>query len=291
MWPVILITAGVLFLLDNLKVLNVDWTQLWRLWPVLLVLVGLEILLGRRSLLGSLIVVILTMVIVGGLVLLLVASPSLLGAPEPAGVQRISEPLDGVEKADLQINFAAGQLDVRPLVESLSLIEGELNLATEHKPAWAIERSDHRASMTLRYPSGIRLGTWVRTDRWDLRLSPKAGLDLNVDVGAGGATIDLTGLDIRSLEVKSGVGQSTVTFPAQGRFAADLNGGVGATVLEIPAGMAARLVVDRGIGTVNVSERYRKDGNTYVTDDWETNSNRLDVKVEVGVGMMTVKEP
>jgi len=82
-----------------------------------------------------------------------------------------------------------------------------------------------------------------------------------------------------------------VTFPAQGRFAADLNGGVGATVLEIPAGMAARLVVDRGIGTVNVSERYRKDGNTYVTDDWETNSNRLDVKVEVGVGMMTVKEP
>jgi hypothetical protein len=290
-WPVILITIGVLILLSNLDMLHINLWELWRLWPVLLVLVGLEILLGRRSALASLIVLVLTIAIIGGVVLLLVNAPGLLGPTASGGVDRIAEPLDTIEQADLQINFAAGQLNVSQLADSSSLVEGTLNLATQNKPAWTINRSGDRASMTLGYPEGQSFSTFTGGDDWTLQLSPEAAFSLNADVGAGGATLDLTGLDIRDLKVDAGASQTTVVLPETGNFSAQVSGGVGALTIEIPTGMAARLRIDRGLSALTVPSRFSKQGEDYVTGDWATNQNRVDMEVHVGVGILTIREP
>ena len=59
-WPIILIAAGIILLLNNLGMLSWDiWGTLWRLWPVLLIAIGLDIIIGRRSFWGSLLVGIL----------------------------------------------------------------------------------------------------------------------------------------------------------------------------------------------------------------------------------------
>ena len=290
-WPVILITAGLLFLLDNLGMLHVNFWELWRLWPILLILAGLDILLAHRSWLGSLIVLVLTLAVIASVVILLVAAPDVLGPSPSGGTERIAEPLDGAERADLEVNFAAGELTIGRLDDSSSLIEGELKLATQKKPIWKIERSGSQASMNLGYRQGEAFQGWNEGDVWALRLSPKAGFSLHVDVGAGGATLDLTGLAIRDLKVQAGAGQTTVVFPAEGQFSAGVNGGVGALVLEIPEGMAARLQIDRGLSAISVSDRFKKEGQGYVTGDWATNENRVDIKVAVGVGVVTVREP
>jgi len=290
-WPVILITAGVLFLLDNLGVLDVNWWNLWRLWPILLILAGLDILLAHRSWLGNLIVLILTLAVIAGVVILLFTAPDVLG-PSPSGsAMPITEPLEGVERADLEVNFAAGQLTIDRLDDSSSLIEGDLKLATQKKPIWQIERGDSQTSMSLGYRQGEQIQSWGKGDEWVLRLSPKAGFSLDVNVGAGGAMLDLTGLAIRDLKVQAGAGQTTVVLPAEGKFAAEVTGGVGALLLEIPEGMAARLHIDRGLSTLSVSDRFKKEDQGYVTDDWVTNENRMDIKITMGVGAMTVREP
>jgi hypothetical protein len=288
-WPVILIIAGVLFLLDNLGMLHVNFWQLWRLWPILLILAGLDILLAHRSWLGNLVVLVLTLAVIAGVVILLVAAPDVLGPSPSGGAMRIAEPLDGVERADLKVNFAAGQLTMNRLDDSSSLIDGELKLATAKKPVWTVDRNGDRASMSLGYKEGYQ--SWGEGDVWNLRLSPKAGFSLGVDVGAGGATLDLTGLAIRDLKVQAGAGQTRVIFPAEGQFSAAINGGVGALTIEIPEGMAARLQIERGLSAFSVSNRFKKVGEEYVTGDWTTNENRVDVKITVGIGVLTVGEP
>ncbi|MFN8595566.1 MAG: DUF5668 domain-containing protein [Anaerolineae bacterium] len=46
-WPIVLIGAGVIFLPNNLGVIQGNpWSVIWRLWPVLLIALGLEILIG-----------------------------------------------------------------------------------------------------------------------------------------------------------------------------------------------------------------------------------------------------
>ena len=68
MGGILLIVAGVVLLLQMLDVLPWDiWWNIWRFWPVLLVMLGLGILLGRRvPLLSSAIAASLLVGAVGG---------------------------------------------------------------------------------------------------------------------------------------------------------------------------------------------------------------------------------
>jgi hypothetical protein len=112
-----------------------------------------------------------------------------------------------------------------------------------------------------------------------------------VNLGAGVATIDLTGLEIQDLSVDAGASQTTVIFPQEGDFSATVDGGVGQLVLEIPRQMAARIQVDRGVSALDISRRFDKEGDIYLTGDWWTNENRVDLEVDIGVGLVTVREP
>lgn len=290
-WPVILITAGVLILLNNIGVLNVSLWELWRLWPVLLILAGLEILLGRRSFLGSMVATLVTVTVVAGVVILLLATPDLLAPSRSGTVDHIDEPLDGIERADLEVHFGAGRLKVEALSDSSSLISGELELSARSEPSWELNRKNDQALMTLKDRRGSWSGgwNWKGADEWRLRLSPKVGLSLDVELGAGTATLDLTGLDIRDLKVTAGASQSTIILPGEGDVTARISSGVGQLILEIPDEMAARVQIDRGIAAIAISRRFRRDGNTYVTDDWETNRSRVDLKIDVGVGQVTLR--
>ena len=50
----ILVTLGVVLLLNNLGYLGWGvWETLGHLWPLLLIAIGLDLMIGRRSILGS----------------------------------------------------------------------------------------------------------------------------------------------------------------------------------------------------------------------------------------------
>ena len=49
-WPVVLIAAGVLWLLSNLGIMTAEnWSVLVQLWPILLIAAGLDMIVGRFS--------------------------------------------------------------------------------------------------------------------------------------------------------------------------------------------------------------------------------------------------
>jgi hypothetical protein len=290
-WPMILIAAGILFLLSNLGVLDIDFWQLWRLWPVLLILAGIDLILGRRSALGNMIVLVLTLVIVVGVVGLVVLAPETLNLGRASQPMQIEEPLGSVERADLKIGFAAGTLEVGRLQDADSLIQGDLKLATNRRPLWDASRSGESAKLVLQYTTGSFQSWGGRGDHWDLALSPQVALALEADIGAGDATIDLTGLDVTSLQVKTGAGRSTIILPAEGRFDAQITGGVGQLVVEIPREMAAQIRINRGLGGSDISRRFgQQDGNLYQSEDWETNDNRVTIQIEVGIGQVSIRD-
>jgi len=70
--PVVLIGLGVIFLLNSLGVLAWSvWEVIFRLWPVLLIAAGLEIILSRLSVWGSLLALVLTGAILAGMLWML----------------------------------------------------------------------------------------------------------------------------------------------------------------------------------------------------------------------------
>ncbi|MBC8253470.1 MAG: hypothetical protein H8E35_05520 [Ardenticatenia bacterium] len=54
--------------------------------------------------------------------------------------------------------------------------------------------------------------------------------------------------------------------------------------------MAARLRIDRGLSALDISSRFTQENDVYRTADWETNPNRVDLDVDVGVGLLTIRD-
>ncbi|MBM2810355.1 MAG: hypothetical protein HW416_1114 [Chloroflexi bacterium] len=78
--PAVLIAFGILLLLTNLGLIPVDvWRMTWRLWPLLLVALGLELLITGRASWGMFVVALLVVLAVG------VLAENALVPPGPQG--------------------------------------------------------------------------------------------------------------------------------------------------------------------------------------------------------------
>lgn len=68
-WPLVFIAAGIFLLLANLGYLSGElWDVLWRLWPLLLVALGVDQLIGRHSVIGAIFSALFMLVLIGGVV-------------------------------------------------------------------------------------------------------------------------------------------------------------------------------------------------------------------------------
>ena len=294
-WPIILIGAGIVFLLNNLGVIGWDvWEAILRLWPVLLIAAGLDLLVGRRFPLGSVLLALLLIVV---LVLAVQGTLTMPVVAGNAGVDRtetISQDLGGEERATVDIKFGTGNLNITALGEgSQQLVQGTVDLSRSERLSDNYRTSDGVGYYTLKSTGSWTWGAEVFADqgkKWDLGLNRDLPLDLEVDAGAGKSTLDLTALNLRRFNLNGGVGQVTVKLPVRGRYDVSIDGGVGQVILMLPEGLAARVRVDGGLGGVDVQGDFRQQGDEYITGDYNTAENRANVQVEGGVGQIVIRQ-
>ncbi len=299
--PIILVVAGLCLLLANLGLLRVDWWELWRLWPLILVLVGLDIL-SRHSRLASAAVVLVTLAIIGGLFYVLVAQPEPLGsllAPKPARVvsQPVSQDLAGAVQVEVDIRMGVGELDLAALQDSTHLLEGDLSYSERWGAppyvSYRLEGERGRLSIESRSRGGFvfPFASPNEGDRWQVRLSRAVPLSIVLDGGASSSVLDLSRLQLKELRVQGGVGRVDVTFPAEGQnMSARVAGGAGELVLRFPESLEGRIVIGGGLGSLDLGPRFRSLGNnTYETAGYGMAANRVEVRIEGGIGSMRVR--
>lgn len=291
-WPLILISAGVIFLLNNMGLLSWNvWDGLWRMWPVLLIAIGLDILFGRRSGIGSLIALVLIVAVIGGAVWFAATQvPFLTG--QTLTTNQIAQQLGDATSADVQINFSVGSLRIGALRDSGNLIEGTIGAG----PGETITSDYHVDGSVARYQLKSQGAPFVpfgprRYDQsWRLDLSSSVPMALRVSTGVGEASLDLSGLKVTDLNVSSGVGQTQIQLPAQGQLRARVSGGIGQVIVTIPEGMAARIHGSAGLGGLTVSSRFlSQGGGQYVSANYATAQDRIDLDVSGGIGQVVVR--
>lgn len=293
-WPIILIGAGIVFLLNTLGLVSWSvWETLLRLWPVVLIAVGLDILVGRRFPLGS---VLLGLVLVGVLVLAVqgaipaTASASIMAVDR---TERISEDVKGIDKASVEIGFGAGSLNVNALSEgSQQLIQGSVDLSRNEQLNKSYSSDNGSARFVLDSRGSWSMGPEVlgASDKsWDLGLNSDLPLDLRIKSGAGKAMLDLTGLNLTRFDLNGGVGQVTVKLPASGKYPVEIDGGVGQIVIIIPEGLGARVKTDGGLGGVTSEGDFQRNGDTYTTRGFATAENQAEVQLDNGIGQVILR--
>jgi predicted membrane protein len=88
--------------------------------------------------------------------------------------------------------------------------------------------------------------------------------------------------------VNFGVGESNILLPAQGQFNVRVKSGIGKAVIEIPAGMAARVRATAGIGNIDVNGDFQRDGSYYLSRDFDSAQNRVEIDVNGGIGELRI---
>ena len=192
--PLILISIGVIFLLNNLGYLSWNiWLAFFRLWPLLLIIIGLDILIGRRSMAGSIIVALIFLVILVAVLLYGGTLPGVAG-PTPAG-EPVSEPLQSASRAVIDVTTAAASVKVHALQGASDLLQGTVP-AREMTKNTSLQGGT--ASVTLR-PQPTAVVPFMDAGAgatWDLGVTTAVPVDLRVTTAVGETRLDLTGIQI-----------------------------------------------------------------------------------------------
>jgi hypothetical protein len=290
-------------LLNNLGYLPWSiWTALGQLWPVLLILFGLDLLIGRRNAwLGAMVTLIAFLAVLGAAMWLTYTTPA-TSAPVPSlDRQSVMVPLNGATSGNVTLHFGAGNLQVS------SLPTGDSNLvqAAAMLPAGMrlSQKADVKAgvadtTISTEGSGGFSWPPFQSFDRrspgdttLDVQLRPSVPLTVHADVGAGESDFDLSSLSVRSLTLNSGAGQTTVHLPTPaGQMTADIHGGAGQIILEIPPDVEAYIHGNNGLVAVHApADRFQKVKDGYQTSNFEAATNRVDVTLNLGVGEVDVQ--
>jgi len=104
-WPLILITVGIVFLLANAGYITGDlWGRLAQIWPIALVLIGVDLLVRPRSVPAALVA---EVVLIAAAVVYAIAAP--VAFPTVANVNA-SVARNGASQLDLNLSYGAGAL-------------------------------------------------------------------------------------------------------------------------------------------------------------------------------------
>ncbi len=122
-WGIFLLFLGIVFLLQSLNVLPwVLWGTLWRFWPALIIITGLGILLRHGSVWLVSVLILALLFACLGIAIWQYEPPSAVGQT----TKSYSEAPGRLERAQIEIDFAAGSLSVSSLSpSSLNFVEAD----------------------------------------------------------------------------------------------------------------------------------------------------------------------
>jgi hypothetical protein len=294
-WPIILIGVGSILLLTNLGVIQGNpWSIIFQLWPVLLIALGLEILLGGSTGWRAVMSAVLGLALVGGILWILIAQPPIPGlnfSYSNLQTTNISQPLNGVESARAELSFGAGSSKVYALSDSNNLIEGQLQ--TYSPPNFSVSTSGNRATIVLGAgPVSVPVVfPAIAEEKWEVGLNSSVTYQIDLNIGVGQSSIDLAKLDISGGTIDGGVGTSEFYLPGKGTYRLNINGGVGSIRLYVPSNLAVRAEVDGGLGSFNrLPSMQEVSHDVYETPGFSTADNAVTLIIDGGVGSISMYE-
>ncbi len=254
-WGVVLIIVGVIFALNNLKI--IDSSMVWNiLAPVLIITFGLWVLVR----------------------------PLLRGKNS---VENIDLPSGDAAEADMRIDFGAGRLNISAGTDEGVFLHGACEGGVDVRS----QQVNQKIETHLRLPAtAFPPVGWGDQVKWDIFLNSQLPLRLEVQSGASENNLDFRKLHLRNLKIQSGASSTRVVLPENGTYTSvEANGGAASISFQVPEGVAARIQTTGALSSVNINtNRFPRNGNRYESVDYSTAENKIDLDIEIGVGSVVV---
>lgn len=296
-WGVALVTAGAVALAVQQNYLDRDaLAGAWRLWPVILIALGVSIVLARTpfALLGTIAAAVVLGVAGGALITVGPGVAVGCEGPEPASLTTREGTFNG-GSASVELDFNCGSLVVgmadgngwrlaagqrggeEPRVEAsgarLSVRSGDRSFVSDGKQRWEVALGSE-----LTYSLKVD----VNAADTALDLARGSFTQLQVNPNAGSIVMNLAGAGVTELQLSLNAGSASVTVDQDSAVAGQLDVNAGSIDLCAAPGTALRIEVQDNITlSHNLDESgLSRSGETWTTEGYEAASRKVDLHLE-----------
>lgn len=239
LFPMLLILVGVFVFLGDLGYLPpISWRGVLSLWPLLMVVGGIELIVARRQ---PLVALALEIGVVALGIALVATQPHSLLAPifgAPAG-SSLSVPRGSARAMQLDVEGGAGTYTIRggasALVDARS--DGGEIAARDDRRGDVADVRVQPANVGGIFGSGGQPPTNV-----DVRIASDVPTTLHVGGGAGDFTVDLRNMRIQEARIDTGAARLELTLPTpSGDVPVRVGAGAATITVVVPDGVEARI--------------------------------------------------
>ena len=282
-----------LFLLQNLGLTSLYIGNIFQLWPLAIVAVGISVLslTGRASLLANVLVGIIATILIFVAVTreygLYVSGSEKQGETVASRTVDISE---DIEELKLEIKAGANSIDLSPAVGKTTLVQAELSGDKRFSLAEKVQRDGSVQHVTFETNSKGPIGFLTGQDSTlDVKINKLVPVALDIDAGVSSIDADLSDLRVKSLTFDGGVSNAEFTFgDREPRVNVDIDAGVSNIELRIPAGTGLRVVHDGGLSATDFAGAEKVDDNSYETRGFADATRQITVKSDGGLSSFTI---
>jgi hypothetical protein len=283
-WGVALITAGAVALAIQSEVIAAESArELWRFWPVVLIVIGLAVIAARTPF--ALVATLAAGLVVGGM-----AGTLITGWPDAAGIgcggrtdglisedgsfTRIADVVIELDCGDLAVSTAEGEgwrVDARHgdgAAPVISASDTSLHVATEGDGPFGF--ANQRQAWDVVLPTGVELALDIDANAATSRLDLAGATftDLEIDANAGEVTLGLAGATVDGLAIDANAGSISVDADDATVLDGSVELNAGSIELCVPesAGVAITIADDNFTFSHNLDDRgLEQRGDTWTT--------------------------
>ena len=295
-WGLILLFTGVVLLLSNLRVIDFHWGAVIRLWPVLLIAAGVNLVVPRHRT-GNMISVVTTV-----LALLFLTwqgmSPPGVAAGRVSGSKHVGQPEavvyshpydDDMEAAYLSIRGGAADYKIQGYTDDLVHAETHTNLGSYLLKTKRPNNREAHVSFTMGKPDH----RWQDMDenRALIRLNASPVWHISLDMGAGAAEFDLSPFRLATLNLKGGAlsFEAKLGMPQQ-ETVVNVDSGVASVEIAVPKAAACRIEANTGLSSKSFPGFTQQPDGSYTTEGWELAAKKIIIRLKGGLSSFVVKQ-
>jgi cytochrome c oxidase subunit IV len=292
-WGLLLILIGGLALVGNFGLATIEWSNLWRLWPLFIVAAGLSIL-SFKNIIWKIISVILSVVAVAAIAWVLLG-----------GFKQIGVSIDTLKNYNETIQIASGE--IKSAEVSLDAGASEVYISTADQIGIAtagltsnfatLEKTSSVSGSIQKVDFSMKtenkwFNNWVGSyrNKWDIKLTRNLPLSLNVNAGACDADIDLSDAKLNMVDIDMGASDLTLKLGKNQSLAnVTIDSGASSILVRVPTESGVKLVTEGGLSSKELADLKLSSDKTYESNNYDSAISKINITAKIGVSSFTIE--
>jgi hypothetical protein len=281
---VLLIGLGTALLLSNLGVITLSWLTLIQFWPVVLILIGLDIAFGGRSAAGSVVVALVALAVVFGVIFWSGFLGNTVGEPNTTVAGEFAHEIADANALRVELDLGMGDIEVGALDGGVQAVSGNYRTDSQLQIEDSYRVEDGTGIFTIEQNSNNWFGG-MSGGEIDLLLTNALPLDLSIDAGMGALRLDLSDLILTNVSVDGGMGSIQMTLPDGQSYQVNIDAGMGSMDIDLPEDAEIRIVYDSGVGSLNIdNDRFTENDDGIWETEGYTQGSGIEINIDSGMG-------